>query len=136
MRGGAAVARDPPSLPEQMARAARSPAQAPEGAGPTRGVRDARGTRGGCPGAAQAPAPPTRSGDTANGPRPAPPPPHTPHTDPGPAGGAARGPLPGRRGRGRRGRRSPAPECGPPGTRAPWGWGAAWPVEGAAGPRA
>lgn len=57
----------------------------------------------------------SRNGDTADRPRPAPPPPHTPHTDPDPAGGAARGPLPGRRGRGTRGRWSPAPECGPPG---------------------
>lgn len=114
MRGGAAEATDPPSLPEQMARAARP-----------RRPRKVRGPPVGC----GTPAGPgwvsrRRAGPNASrpqrrhrGPLRAAPPPRTPHTDPGRPGGAARGPLPGR-GEGRGGRAGAGdrlPSADPPG---------------------
>lgn len=124
-RGGAVRAADAsagrcrgghgPALPPGADGARRPPAQAPEGAGPTRGVRDARGARVGVPAPRRPQRLPPAAATPRTPPRRAPPPPRTPHTDPGRPGGAARGPLPGR-GEGRAGGRGrPAPECGPPG---------------------
>lgn len=80
----------------------------PWGAGRPRGP-------GGCPGAAQAPTPPARSGDTADPSAPRPAPAAHPAHRPRPARRRGAGAAP-RKGEGRAGGRGrPAPECGPPG---------------------